>query len=71
MKKSLHLRLRDEGISFRGTTLIDMLFRLLILLAVCLMPLPDGRITYPLKGLLLPGETFSFVYSLAPADCSL
>ena len=27
-QKSLHLKLRDEGISFRGTTLIDMLFRL-------------------------------------------
>ena len=49
MKKSLHLKLRDEGVSFRGTTLIDMLFRLLPFRSM-----PDAvrvrKITCPLKG---------------------
>ena len=50
--KSLRLKLRDEGISIRGTTLIGMLFRPE---AVSRKPadrcLPFARkITYPLKG---------------------
>ena len=48
-KKCLHLKLRDEGLNFRGTTLIDMLFRL----SPFRLP-PDfvraRKITCPLKG---------------------